>query len=81
MVSYLLVIKNSFKVGVEKKEIVPKNPSVEYTESDSDLVDIYVSLLEGYDFDLGDNIHFVFGTDGSYSGFFDLKNLEVSGYV
>lgn len=81
MVSYLLVIRNSFKAGVEKREIVAKSPSVEYTESDSDLVDIYVSLLEGCDFDLGDDIHFVFGTDGSYSGFFDSKNLEVSDYV
>lgn len=52
MVGYLLVIKNLLKAGVEKKEIMLKNPSVEYTESDLDLVDIYVSLLEGYDFDL-----------------------------
>ncbi len=81
MVGYLLIIRTHFKTDIGQRETASKNETVEYTESDSDLINIYSSLLEGCDFNLGKNIHFVFGTNGSYSGFFDTKEVKVSDYL
>lgn len=50
-----------------------------YHASDQQVSDLYQNLIEGYDFQVGE-YSFDFGDDGSYSGFFDSDNTEVSGY-
>ena len=49
-------------------------------ESDDELENIYMSLLEGSHFSLEDDIEFNFDENGMYSGFFDSKNKKVKEY-
>lgn len=80
MILYLLLWKKSPEHSTQQNVSSEKKIEVEYTDSDSGLVNIYYSLLAGYDFDLGDGIHFNFEKDGVYSGFFDSKHTNVKGY-
>lgn len=53
---------------------------VNYSDRDSEMANIYVSLLEGTKFDLGDGIVFSFGLEGKYAGFFDTDHKNVKDY-
>jgi len=50
------------------------------SDKDAEMANIYASLLEGMDFDLGDRVVFSFGSEGKYAGFFDAGHKNVKDY-
>ena len=44
------------------------------------MCDVYMSLLKGHTFNVGEGVAFQFDENGSFSGFFDSENRNVSGY-
>lgn len=59
---------------------VPEERQMDYSGKDSEMASIYVSLLEGTEFDIGDGIVFSFGSEGRYAGFFDANHKNVKDY-
>lgn len=66
-------------ITAEAGSTTTENPDI--TKINSEMSNIYSSLLSGWSFQPEDGITFIFGTDGSYSGFFDSDNMEVEGYT
>lgn len=54
--------------------------TVEYSDKDKELSDIYVSLLAGNEFKTKDGSRYVFKNNREYSGYFDADNPEVKGF-
>lgn len=54
--------------------------TVEYSDKDKELSDIYVSLLAGNEFKTKDGSRYVFINNREYSGYFDADNPEVKGF-
>lgn len=80
LVGYLLYVKTREYESEKQPTVTKSSDVVTFDQSDKELADIYVSLLQGSHFDLEDNIHFYFNENGEYSGFFDAANPDVTGY-
>lgn len=82
LVGYLIIAKvqehPEYSVSEKQSEIEEREIVVD--ESDNELGNIYMSLLEGSHFSLEDDIEFNFDENGMYSGFFDSKNKKVKEY-
>lgn len=55
--------------------------SKDIAKINSEMSNVYSSLLSGWTFQPADDVLFTFGTDGTYSGFFDAENRNVEGYT
>jgi len=81
LVGYLVRAKISEQQTKNQVKKTANQETVSIDESEDDLTSIYMSLLQGSHFDLGDDIHLYFDENGEYSGFFDSNNPDVSGYL
>lgn len=79
LVSYLFFLKGRNR-DADSPTIIAEEKQVNYSDKDAEMADIYVSLLEGTKFDLGDGVFFSFGSEGKYTGFFDADHRNVKDY-
>ena len=79
LIGYLFFIKGKGD-NVNNSNPVSEEKQIDYSDKDPEMADIYVSLLEGTKFDIGDGIVFSFGSKGSYAGFFDANHKNVKDY-
>ena len=86
IVGLCLYLHSAFSRRISAEVIKAENGGTITTESqdiskiNSEMSNIYASLLSGSTFQPTDDVVLTFGTDGSYSGFFDADNKNVEGY-
>lgn len=85
IVGLCLYLHSTFSRRISSEAIKAENggattESLDIAKINSEMSNVYSSLLSGWTFQPADDVSFTFGTDGTYSGFFDADNTNVEGY-
>lgn len=74
----VFMYKNSSPDGAQKIDEVTVDQLI--NDADESMLNVYKVLIQGTTFELADGVRFNFGSDGTFSGYFDSDNSNVDSY-